>query len=177
MPRNPSPRQSQASRENGKRSHGATSFDGRQRSARRGTKSGLRAQTVALPHEPAARSQRCDQWHSHYGPRSPSSIHMVNQCARMSILADRADDYEQAELQKQVREAKEKWHRKQRRRVRYLARQIRKDPWATVQKFKAFGAGVSFIIESFEHAIVELEQRGYFEPEGLEGAILLFGMT
>ena len=53
-----------------------------------GTKAGLRAQTVALPHEPAERSERCDQWHDHYGPRSPASIHMTNQCARMTILSD-----------------------------------------------------------------------------------------
>ena len=68
----------------------------------------------------------------------------------MTILSDRADEYQQAELQKQVRETKEAWYRKQRRRVRYLARQIRKNPPATVQKLKAFGAGVAFIIESFE---------------------------
>ena len=53
MPRKPSPKQSQASRENGKRSRGPTSSDAKWRSARRGTKAGLRAQTVALPHEPA----------------------------------------------------------------------------------------------------------------------------
>src|SRR5271168_1882785 len=147
MPRNPSPRQRQASRENGKRSRGATSSDGKWRSARRGTKAGLRAQTVALPHEPAERSERCDQWHNHYGPRSPASIHTTNQCARMTILSDRADEYQQAELQKQVRETKEAWLRKQRRRVRYLAGQIRKDPWGTVHKLKAFGGCVEFIIE------------------------------
>ena len=133
-------------------------------------------QTVALPHEPAERSERCDQWHDHYGPRSPASIHTTNQCARMTILADRADEYQTAELQKQVREAKDAFLRKQRRRVRYLAGQMRKDPWRTVQKLKAFGGGVAFIIESFEHMIVELEQRGYFEPEGLEGVILFFGL-
>jgi len=64
----------------------------------------------------------------------------------MTILSDRADEYQQAELQKQVHETKDAWHRRQRRRVLYLARQIRKAPWATVQKLKAFGAGVAFII-------------------------------
>ena len=47
----------------------------------------------------------------------------------------------------------------------------------TVEKLKAFGAGVAFIIKSFEHMIVKLEQRGYFEPEGVEGVILFFGMA
>ena len=177
MPRKPSPKQSQASRENGKRTRGPTASDGKWRSARRGTKAGLRAQTVALPHEPAERSERCDQWHDHYGPRSPASIHMTNQCARMTILSDRADEYQQAELQKQVRETREAWLRKQRRRVRYLAGQIRKDPWGTVEKLKAFGGGVAFIIESFQNMIDELGNRGYFKPEGVEGVLLFFGMT
>ena len=95
----------------------------------------------------------------------------------MTILSDRADDFQQSELQKQARDTHDAWHRKQRRRVRYLAGQIRKDPWRAVQKLKAFGSGVAFIIESFQHMIVELEQRGYFEPEGVEGVLLFFGMT
>ena len=177
MPRNPTAKQSQASKNNGRRSRGPVSAEGRKNSSQRATKAGLRARTVTLPHEPAERRERCDQWHTHYGPRSPASIHATNQCARMTILSDRVDDYQQAELQKQIRETKDAFLRKQRRRVLYLAGQIRKDPWRTVEKLKAFGGGVAFIIESFDHMIVELGQRGYFEPEGLEGVLLFFGMT
>ena len=36
---------------------------------------------------------------------------------------------------------------------------------------------MAFIIESFEHMIDELGNRGYFEPEGVEGVLLFFGMT
>ena len=81
MPRNPSPKQSQASKNNGKRSRGPVSAEGRKKSSQRGTKSGLRAQTVALPHESADRSERCNHWHDYYQPRSPSAIHKTNQCA------------------------------------------------------------------------------------------------
>jgi len=92
-------------------------------------------------------------------------------------MSDRADEYQQAELQKQVREAKEAWHRKQRRRWRYLASQIRKDPWATVQKLKAFGAGLGFIIRSLELMLIDLGNRGHLTPEGVDGALLLFGIN
>ena len=176
MPRNPSAKQSQASKNNGKRSRGPVSPDGRKKSSERGTKSGLRAQTVALPHESADRSERCNHWHDYYQPRSPAAIHKTNQCARVTLLADRADAYQQAELQKQVRETKEAWHRAQRRRTRYLSGQIRKDPSGTVQKLKAFGTGLAFIIRSLELMIIELGNRGYLEPEGIDGVLLLFGI-
>jgi hypothetical protein len=146
MPRNPSPKQSQASKNNGKRSRGPLTPEGKKKSSQRATKSGLRAQTMALPHEPADRSVRCDHWHDYYHPKSPSAIHMTNQCARAALLADRADEYQQAELQKQARDTHEAWRRRQRRRVLYLAHQIRKNPSATVEKLKALGAGVAFII-------------------------------
>ena len=109
-------------------------------------------------------------------PRSPAAIHKTNQCARATLLSDRADAYQQAELQKQVRETKEAWHRRQRRRRRYLAGQIRKDPLATVQKLKAFGTGLAYIIRSLELMLIELGNRGYLEPEGIEGVLLLFGI-
>jgi hypothetical protein len=149
--------------------------EGRQKSAQRGTKSGLRAQTVALPHESADRSDRCNHWHDHYQPRSPAAIHKTNRCARATILTDRVDVYQQSELEKQVRETKEAWHRAQRRRQRYLAGQIRKDPYAIMCKLKSFGAGLAFVIRGLELMLVELGKRGYLEPEGLEGALLSLG--
>ena len=146
MPRNPTPKQRQASIDNGKRSRGPVTPDGKKKSSQRGRKWGLRAQTVALEHESADRSERCNQWHDYYQPQSPAAIHKTNQCARASLLADRADAYQQAELEKQVRETKEAWHRKQLRRQRYLTGQMRKDVYGTMEKLKSFGAGLYFII-------------------------------
>ena len=177
MPCNPSPSQSQASRENGMRSRGAVSADGRKRSAQRGTKSGLRARTHALGHESADRAERGDHWHGFYAPRSPSALHMTNQCARATLLSDRVDDYQHAEFTKQVREEKEKWHRKQKRRLRYLAGQIRKKPpCEIVKKLMAFGEGVAFLAESFQAMIHEINERGQLSPEAVECLRMMFGM-
>ena len=125
----PVPRQSQASKANGKKSRGPSAPESKRKSSLNSTKSGLRSQTVGLAHEPAQWSERGNQWHDYYKSASPGALHLINQCARFTLLSDRADEYQTAELQKQVRETKEAWHRKQRRRVRYLAGQIRKDPW------------------------------------------------
>ena len=175
MPRQPTPKQRQASINNGKRSRGPVTSEGKKKSSQRGRKWGLRAQTVALEHESADRSERCNQWHDYYQPQSPAAIHKTNQCARASLLADRADAYQQAELEKQVRETKEAWHREQRRRERYLTGQMRKDPYATMYKLKSFGAGLAFVIRGLELMLVELGKRGYLEPKGLETALLLLG--
>jgi len=61
--------------------------------------------------------------------------------------------------------------------MRYLAGQIRKDPWEIVKKLKAFGAGLAFMINALEAMITELKNRGYLEPEAVECAIMLFGIT
>ena len=45
-----------------------------------------------------------------------------------------------------------------------------------MQKLKAFGTGLAFIMRSLELMIVELGNRGYLEPEGIEGVLLLFGI-
>ena len=79
-----------------------------------------------------------------------------------------------------MREEKQAWSRRQRRRLRYLAGQIRKDPCVTVEKLKAFGTGLEFI-ESRSlggHDLIDRarEGQGYLEPKGLESALLLFGI-
>ena len=45
-----------------------------------------------------------------------------------------------------------------------------------MQKLKAFGTGLAFIIRSLELMIIDLGNRGYLEPEGIEGVLLLFGI-
>jgi hypothetical protein len=133
---------------------------------------------VALPHEAPDRGERCDHWHNHYNGKSPSSLHLTNQCARATLLADRIDDYTNAQISKQLREDKEKWRRKQKRRARYLAGQLQKppSPREILEEMKAFGAGVGFLIGSFEALIRELRDRGQLCPKGVKSARLMLGI-
>jgi len=130
-----------------------------------------------MDHESADRGERGDHWHDHYGPKSPSALHMTNQCARATLLSDRVDEYQHAELNKQVREEKEKWHRKQQRRLRYLAGQIRKNPpLEIVKKLMAFGEGVAFLADSLRAMIHEINERGHLGPEAVECLRMWFGI-
>ena len=45
-----------------------------------------------------------------------------------------------------------------------------------MQKLKAFGTGLAHIIRSLELMLIDLGNRGYLEPEGIEGVLLLFGI-
>ncbi len=177
MPRNPSSAQSHASKQNGKRSRGPTSPEGKARSALSAKNSGLRAQTIALDHEPPQYGERCDQWHDFYQPQSPAALHYTNECARASLLSDRCAEYRQAELQKQVREEERTWNRKQQRRLRYLMAKIKTSPGETVGQLKKFGRGVGFLFDSFEGLIDEVRTWGHLPPNLAEIALRVCGCT
>ena len=177
MPRNPSPAQSHASEQNGKRSRGPTSPEGKARSALSSKNSGLRAQTIALDHESPRYNDRCDQWHDFYQPQSPAALHYTNECARASLLSDRCAEYRQAVLQKQVRDEERTWNRKQQRRLRYLMAKIKTSPGETLGQLKTFGLGVGFLFDSFEALIDAVRNWGYLPPNLAEIALQLGGCT
>jgi len=118
MPRDPSTEQSNGSRQNGKRSQGRASPGAKANPALDPTMAELRAQTIALAHESILRSERANQWHEFYKPQSLIAVHLVNECARSSLLADRVEQFRQAELEKQVRQEEKAFRRRERRRVR-----------------------------------------------------------
>ena len=103
MPNTPATAQISASQQNGTRSRGPSAPGARPKPALDANKSGLRCQTIALAHESLLRSERCNQWHDYYKPQSPVAVHLTNECARPMLLADRTDQYRQAELEKQPR--------------------------------------------------------------------------
>src|SRR5262245_11978513 len=83
---------------------------------------GLRATTRPLDPEDHA-ATRANRWHDHYRPTSPGAIHLVNEAARATLLADRCDRYMQATLERQVEETTRLFHHRCRRQ---LAEQLRK---------------------------------------------------
>ena len=65
-------------------------------------KSGLFARTLALEHDLDEWSRRSTIWYEYYQPQSPPSMHLVNESARATLLADRCDHYRQATIDKQT---------------------------------------------------------------------------
>ena len=93
-------KRAERSRRNGAKSRGALTEESRRRGCLNALKSALRAKTYPLPHEREAAAARSEQWHNWYGGESPAAIHLTNECARATIIADRSDRFREAEVQR-----------------------------------------------------------------------------
>jgi hypothetical protein len=77
-------------RSNAQMSTGPTSPAGKDRSRRNAVRHGLCAQVLSLPNEdPRTGPQRLKDWVDHYQPQSPAAVHLVTECARATLQADR----------------------------------------------------------------------------------------
>src|SRR4051794_34993791 len=82
----------EVSRHNGRLGRGPRTDEGRRRARQAPRDRSLRATTIALTHEDHdAIAARADHWHEAIRPDTPMACHLVNECARASLLADRAD--------------------------------------------------------------------------------------
>ena len=177
MPKNPSPAQVAASQKNGAKGRGALSPETKQRSSQNARKWGLFAKTVALPHELPAWAERSHVWHTYYGPRSPATMHLTNECARATLIADRCENYRQSTIEQQTRDEHHKWKTGQQRKADRLAKQLRGQPQATVQKLQSFGEGTRLMISGFEELIEDIQSQGHLPQDDLELAVCLFGVA
>ena len=162
MPKNPSPAQQAASKANGRKSLGPKTVEAKQRSSQNARTTGLFAKTLALPHELGAWADRSEHWHSYYGPQSPATIHLTNECARATLLADRSADYRQSQLDLQVENETQDWHHKRKRKVDRLAKEVNGRPEYAVARLMTFGAGVSWLARCFGETL-ESANPGLFD--------------
>ena len=177
MPRKPTPAQSESSRLNGCKSRGPKSSETKQKSAQNARKFGLFAKTVALPHELPEWAERSNLWHTYYQPRSPASMHLTNECARATLMADRCESYRQSTIEKQTQAETQKFHVAEKRKASHLAREIRILPESTVQKLGAFGEGARSMGLVFEDLIDIVRTEGHLPKDALELAILWHGVA
>jgi len=126
-------------------------------------------------HEAVEYGQRCDEWHNYYSPQSPATVHLTNELARSSLLADRAENFRQAELEVQTVEEARKWFRKQKRRLRYLAGKLSWRPDEAAEQLRGFGEGVAFLIRWFEDSITDVQSQGFLSQEQVDRVFEICG--
>ena len=177
MPKNPSPRQKEASRSNGSKGCGPKTLATKQISAQNARKAGLFARTDALPHEIAEWGQRSQIWLGYYQPQAPATIHLTNECARATLLADRSDHFRQATIENQTQTERKKWLQQQKRKVTDLVSGLDLRVESTLASLLSFGAGVRWVIRGFSNLIDVVRSHGYLTPENLEFGIKLYGVT
>ena len=177
MPRNPSPRQKEASRSNGSKGCGAKTEATKKTSAQNARKAGLFARTDALPHEIAEWGQRSQIWLDYYQPQAPATIHLTNECARATLLADRSDHFRQATIENQTQTERKKWLQQQKRKVTDLVSGLDLRVETTLASLLSFGAGVRWVIRGFSNLIDVVRSDGFLTPENLQFGIKLYGVT
>src|SRR6516165_7805040 len=79
------------SRQNGKKSKGPVTEQGKSRSRQNALRHGLRAEVLPLPNEdPQKVAAREQAWNDYYRPQSPAAQRLVTECVRATLLSDRA---------------------------------------------------------------------------------------
>src|SRR5262245_40225992 len=98
------------SRNNGRKSRGPTTEAGKLVSRANSLKHGLRAEVLPMPGEdPEAIAGRAETWNDFYRPASPAAQHLVNQCVRATLLADRCQRHHDSAVARQVGQAARRW--------------------------------------------------------------------
>jgi hypothetical protein len=150
------------SRKNGRSSRGATSPEGRARSSLNAVQEGgLRAKTYPLPHEKEAAAERAEEWHSFYKPMSPAAVHLVNECARATVVADRADKFREARIKRQQANVKRNWQRRRKRRLDAAVKRMPDDRIGVYDELASFSLGCSDLAHAYNDAIACIEEQGY----------------
>ena len=104
-------------------------------------------------------------------------MHLTNECARATLMADRCESYRQATIEKQTQEETQKFHAAEKRKASHLARDLRVQPAATVEKLGAFGEGARSMGLIVEDLIDIVRTEGYLPRESLELGICLQGVA
>src|SRR5262249_7550193 len=148
-------------RENARKSTGPKSDEGKRKSRANALKHGLRAEVLPLPGEdPAKIAAREQAWNDYYQPDSPAAHHLVNECVRATLLADRCHTFHAAALAKQVSAAQELWDHAREDEVERLKALLCDDPATAVRLLKRTAAGCRWLIGRWEALDAVFTKKG-----------------
>ena len=178
MPRKPSPLQSEASRKNGAKGRGPQVARDQATVVSKRPKMGPLCQDrgAAARAPPVGRAQ---QYLAHL-LSTATVLHpctLTNECVRATLIADRCASYEQATIEEQTQNERQKWRLAEKRKADRLAKELRGRPEATVPKLQSFGEGTRLMITCLEELIEDVQSQGYLPQDDLELALCLVGVA
>jgi hypothetical protein len=134
-------------RENGRKSQGPVTQEGRDISRRSALKHGLTAKVLTLPGEDPDQIQvQADRFFEALQPESHDEEVLVDQIALASLQLERLAKAQTEILAEQVRKAEIRWDLNQNLRLLKLRRLLRRDRSTAILKLRTFGAGVSWLL-------------------------------
>jgi hypothetical protein len=166
------------SRENGKKSKGPVTELGKSRSRANALTHGLRAEVLPLPNEdPAKVAEREAAWNDYYQPQSPAAQHLVTECVRATLLADRAHAFHAAALGDQVRQAEVDFDAEQDDRVQRLKEllPIDDDPASVVRLLERTAGGCRWLLARWQDLNEVLRRQGFWSTANTHEALRLRG--
>src|SRR5262249_33443707 len=153
---------------------GPIAEEGKARSRRNALKHGLRAEIVALPQEdPEVGRVRQQAWQDYYRPESPAAQHLVDQCGRATLLADRRDAYPAAAVSQRVRKAEDRWEDGRADEAARLVALLPDDPATAVRLLARSAHGCRWLISRWERLEAVLDDPGSWNPDDRDEAIRL----
>src|SRR3954469_7215125 len=119
------------SRANGARSKGPTTDAGKSIASRNSLTHGMTAKKIILPNEdPEIVADRSREWADHFRPQSPDARHLLDECVRATIRADRYHRAHDTAVADQMLEVEDEWERESLNRVKALKKRMLDDPVA-----------------------------------------------
>ena len=163
-------------RRNAAKSTGPKTPEGKARARANAVKHGLRAETLALACEDAAEvAARAETWNDYYQPASPAAQHLVNECVRATLFADRCHRYHDAALAQQVRAARDDWSRRRAEEVAQAIALLKTDPAVAVRQLMSTSDGCAYLVARWEQLAESLAVKGWWVEVELAEALALQG--
>jgi hypothetical protein len=169
--------QKQAARENGKKSHGPKTEDGKRRSRRNSTKDGLSPSTgTILPEALAADVERqIGAFKMQFRPRDAYEEALVRTAAVASARFAQLTQAETALTQSRLRHATDDWDNARNAEVARLAALLPTDPLGALHGLSATAEGCDFLADAWDLLAQTLEDTGEFDAASRTHAARLLG--
>jgi hypothetical protein len=165
-----------ANRRNAQKSCVPKTPEGRAAVRYNAVKHGLRCDAAALPNEdPDAVEARARAWNEAYQPSTPESQHHLNQCVRATVLSDRLDAYNTAEVSEQIAEAELAWESARVDAVEAQIGRLKDDPVDARFVLAETTAGCRWLVMRWEALLRSLDTDGKWTRSERSEAVRLMG--
>ncbi len=165
-------------RRNAQKSTGPQTVEGKARSRANAFKHGLRAEILPLPGEnPQVAAERAAAWHDYYQPQSPAAHHLVNECARATLFADRFARFHTSIVTEQMRDAQRAWHADRSAAIAQHIERLHnsKNPDAARVALLATAGGCAYLLDRWIQIEHRLLDRGLWKSSDIAEAVRLLG--
>ncbi len=148
------------SRKNGQKSQGPKTTEGKTRSHATKLKQrpACRRNSPIAGEDPGIAQARASAWNDYYQPQSPAAHHLVNECARATLQADRLEKFQVEAIDRQREEAAKAWSEERGKEVARAVETLRSDPDGARRTLMSTAAGCRWLIERWEKLELDLQR-------------------